>query len=285
MQQMTRDALGTPARRLTRTATLILSLVLPATTLAQTSDSTRAAREPLFVRRDAWIGAAFVAGTVAMFPIDRRLDERLQHRDAQENRLFHHLATDVRLVAQPGALAIGVGMYSIGRLSHVERAADLGLHGTEALLLGSAIGGIVKGVTGRARPYVVADSNPRDFKLFRGFHGGTDLSSFPSGHTIAAFAAAAAVTSETSRWWPRSTVLIAPLMYGGATAVGLSRLYNNKHWASDVVLGAAIGTFSGLKVVRYHHTHPGNRIDRTLLSVTVTPTPDGFAMALGVATR
>ena len=53
-------------------------------------------------------------------------------------------------------------------------------------------------------------------------------------------------------------------MYGGATLVGLSRMYNNKHWASDVVLGAAVGTFSGIKVVRYTHGHTDNRIDRSV---------------------
>ena len=42
-------------------------------------------------------------------------------------------------------------------------------------------------------------------------------------------------------------------------------MYNNAHWASDVVLGAAIGTFTGLKVVRYSHIHPDNAIDRFFL--------------------
>jgi hypothetical protein len=57
-------------------------------------------------------------------------------------------------------------------------------------------------------------------------------------------------------------------MYGGATMIAASRMYNNKHWASDVVMGAAIGTFAGTKVVRYHHSHPGNRIDKWLLNRT-----------------
>ena len=53
--------------------------------------------------------------------------------------------------------------------------------------------------------------------------------------------------------------------YAGATLVGVSRMYNNMHWASDVIGGAAVGTLFGLKVVKYSHSHPGNRIDRALL--------------------
>jgi hypothetical protein len=64
-------------------------------------------------------------------------------------------------------------------------------------------------------------------------------------------------------------------MYGGATLVGLSRMYHNKHWASDVVLGAGIGTFSGLKVVRYSHAHPDNFIDRVILKTSIAPDGHG----------
>ena len=60
-------------------------------------------------------------------------------------------------------------------------------------------------------------------------------------------------------------------MYGGATLVGLSRMYHNKHWASDVALGAAVGTFSGLKVVRYSHAHPDNKVDRVMLMPSSRP--------------
>ena len=40
-------------------------------------------------------------------------------------------------------------------------------------------------------------------------------------------------------------------------------------------MGAAIGTFAGTKVVKYHHSHPGNRIDKWLLRPSVQRTPDG----------
>jgi membrane-associated phospholipid phosphatase len=59
--------------------------------------------------------------------------------------------------------------------------------------------------------------------------------------------------------------------YGGASLIALSRMYNNKHWASDVLMGAAIGTFAGTKVVRYHHSHPGNHLDKWLLGASVAP--------------
>jgi hypothetical protein len=52
-------------------------------------------------------------------------------------------------------------------------------------------------------------------------------------------------------------------------------MYENRHWASDVIMGAAIGTFAGTKVVRYHRTHPGNPIDRWLLNVSASPSELG----------
>ena len=60
-----------------------------------------------------------------------------------------------------------------------------------------------------------------------------------------------------------------------------SRIYNNQHWASDVMAGAAIGTVIGLKVVKYTHSHPGNRIDRKLIkgkaNSVMYPTPLMFS--------
>jgi hypothetical protein len=42
-----------------------------------------------------------------------------------------------------------------------------------------------------------------------------------------------------------------------------------------------VGTFSGLKVVRYSHAHPYNRIDRAILGLQVVPLPNGAGEGLG----
>ena len=231
---------------------------------------------PLFTTHDAILGAAFAGATIVAFPLDKRIANGLENSATRTNKFLDHAATGFELIASPGAYVIGGSLYAIGRLGHFERAADLGLHGTEAVLAADAVTGVLKVLLGRSRPYVTQDSNPHDFK-FGGGLSSDDRTSFPSGHTTSAFAAAAAVTAETSRWWPGSTWIVGPAMYGGATMVGLSRMYHNKHWASDVALGAAIGTFSGQKLVQYVHAHPHNVVDRVLLHTALMPDGRGGA--------
>ncbi|MBW8769385.1 MAG: phosphatase PAP2 family protein [Gemmatimonadetes bacterium] len=234
----------------------------------------REAPLPLFTWRDAALAGGFGAVTVAMFPIDRRVARHLQDSSTQANRFFRNGSKSVQYIADPGAVIIGVSLYGVGRLAHWREVADLGLHGTEAVAVSGAVTTLLKGVVGRARPYVSSDTTPSDFHFGRGFRNGA-YQSFPSGHTTVAFAAAAVVTSESAHWGKRAVWLVAPAMYGGATLVGLSRMYNNAHWASDVALGAAIGTFSGIKVVRFNHTRAHDRLDRWLLGAEITPAPDG----------
>jgi membrane-associated phospholipid phosphatase len=42
-------------------------------------------------------------------------------------------------------------------------------------------------------------------------------------------------------------------------------MYEDKHWASDVLMGAALGTVTGWATVRYHHHRDGNRLDKVFL--------------------
>jgi membrane-associated phospholipid phosphatase len=238
-------------------------------------DTAHASRhQTLFTYRDAAMAAGFVGLTVVMFPVDRHIAEQLQDEDLQAQRFLDRSATGVEWISSPGAFVIGGGLYAVGRLAKKPNLADLGWHGTEAVLISSGVTGLLKGVLGRARPFVTSDTLAHDFKFGGGF-GNADRQSFPSGHTTTAFAAASAVTSEVQRMWPKYTWYAAPVLYGGATLVGLSRMYHNKHWASDVVLGAAVGTFSGLKVVRYSHAHPDNPIDKAMLHATIAPDGHG----------
>lgn len=253
----------------------LLSLALPVQLRAQV-DTIPKGR--VFGWRDAAILEGFAILAVASAPLDRRIARRLQDSTLQQDRWLRKTARIVRTIADPGSYVIGAGLYAFGRLAKNERAADLGLHGTEALAVGHGLALLLKGVVGRARPYHNID-NPHDYQLFRGFGGGP-YRSMPSSHTVAAFAAAAAVTSETSRWWPSSVWYVAPAMYGGAALAGVSRVYNNRHWASDVITGAALGTMAGIMVVRWHHMNPGNTVDRWFLGASIRSTNEGRVVAL-----
>ena len=228
----------------------------------------------LFTYRDAILAGSVAVAARLIHPLDDYFAKALQDSSTQANAKLQTTAKFVRTTAAPGAVIIGVSMYGVGRLAGNHKLASLGLHGTEALLIGELAASAIKGVVGRQRPYV-QPLNANSYQLFRGVKAGNDYRSFPSGHSVAAFAAAAVVTGETSRNAPNTTWIVAPLMYGGAALTGISRMYNNQHWASDVLIGAGIGTFAGLKVVRYHDSHPGNRIDRFFLAASLAPVDGG----------
>ena len=243
-------------------------------TLSQPDTAATQRHKHLFNHRDLIIGAAMTVTTFALFPLDKQIAKDLQDSSTQANQFFKKSSKGFELIASPGAYVIGGGLFLIGRLGNMPRIADIGWHGAESVMVGEGISYVLKGVMGRGRPYVSKGTIPRDFDWGRGFKS-ADWRSFPSGHSTTAFAAAAAVTDETTLWWPRSTWIIGPLMYSGATMVGLSRMYHNKHWASDVALGALIGTFSGKKVVLASHDNPNNIFDRILLGTHVASAEAG----------
>jgi membrane-associated phospholipid phosphatase len=240
---------------------------------AQNADSTSSTR-PLFTYRDAILAGAFAVTARLVHPLDERLRDRLQDSSTQANRKLQTLATFVRTTATPGSYVIGTSMYAVGRIAKNRKLASLGLHGTEALIIGEGVATVVKTVVGRQRPSVTP-ADPNSYQFMRGLSGGDKYRSFPSGHTVSAFAAAAAVTAETSRNAPSTRWIVGPVLYSGAALVGISRMYNNRHWASDVIVGAGIGTFAGLKVVRFNDSHAGNRVDRFFLTGSLVPEPGG----------
>ena len=69
---------------------------------------------------------------------------------------------------------------------------------------------------------------------------GSNKHSFPSGHTATAFMTATMFTKEYGHKSP----WVGVGAYSVATATGLMRMANNKHWLSDVLTGAGIGILS-----------------------------------------
>lgn len=249
-----------------------------------TSDSVATTRRWL-TKHDAMAGALAVLATVAVAPLDARAARLLQEKRLQGIDDLQHTARELSFLGGPGPFVIGAGLYAAGRLTRMPRLSDGALHMTEAVLLAASITGLGKGFSGRALPSV-NDSNPENFQFGRGFHDRNGpFVSFPSGHAAASFAMAAVLTGELDLWRPGIGRFVGPIAYGGAGLVGLARMYQNVHWASDLPLAAAIGTWSGLTVVARSHRKYVKRSDaRTsvptvlvemLRSTTVVPVAGG----------
>lgn len=137
-----------------------------------------------------------------------------------------------------GAAAL---IYGGGILADSPRWKDTGEMIGEALILADGATLILKETTGRGRPTVTTRKD--DFRPL-GFN--TDYDSFPSMHTASSFAFAS-VVARTSQSLP-----VAVASYCAAAFVGYSRLNQDKHWASDIVLAAAIGELAGRVAVSRH---------------------------------
>jgi membrane-associated phospholipid phosphatase len=126
--------------------------------------------------------------------------------------------------------------YVAGDIAGSSAVKSTAVQAGAAAALATAVTGGLKYAVGRARPYA-ARSN-FDFHPFSG------ASSFPSGHTAVAFALATAVAGQTRDGWSDY------VLYGAATLTALSRINDNKHWASDVLVGALVGHLSARWVAR-----------------------------------
>ncbi len=129
------------------------------------------------------------------------------------------------------------GLYIGGRLVKDNRLAGTSLTAAKAFVVSAVAAGIVKQLTHRHRPY--QDAIP-DHANWDGPFSSIEYTSFPSGHSTAAFSMATVYAMEY-----RSKVWVPVLAYTLATGTAVSRMYDNDHWAADVVIGSALGFVTG----------------------------------------
>jgi len=136
-------------------------------------------------------------------------------------------------------IPIVAGYYGYGVLRDHAKAREIGVLGTESLLDGLIVAGVLKEVTRRNRP---DESHPGNF-----WGGGT---SFPSGHAIQMWSVASLVAHEY-----KHNPIVQVTAYSLASIVSASRIAAQKHFASDVVTGGVMGWFIGRYVYQTHMSH------------------------------
>ena len=139
--------------------------------------------------------------------------------------------------------------------------------GGEALLDSLIVVEVLKSVTRRERPYVTHDAG----------HFFDSGDSFPSGHAIGSWALASVVAHEYAhtKWVPFAA-------YGLAGVVSMARFAAQKHYASDIVAGGAMGWFIGRYVYQTHEDHAVHRhaLLHPMIAPQVQPSERAYGLAL-----
>ena len=130
-----------------------------------------------------------------------------------------------------------------GAVSEDDNVRNLGLKLTEATVYSTLINCLIKFLTSRSRPFL--DRGNTDFNPIQ---LGYDQTSFPSLHSTSTFAFSKVMADEIDNIYWKIT------WFTTSTLVALARIYNDQHWLSDVILGAAIGYFIG-EFVSNHSTN------------------------------
>ena len=183
---------------------------------------------------NAKLWALFGVGTAALLATDKSVQTRLPNQGAAKSAS----KWASRLGADYSIYPLTTIFYLYGKADGNPRARDASRLGIEALADAEITVNALKYITQRGRPETRESS-------IAFFHGGD---SFPSGHSIQAWALARVVAREFN-----GTKAVPILAYGLATTVTVSRVAGRRHSPSDAFVGAAMGYFIGDYVYRHHH--------------------------------
>lgn len=228
-------------------------------------DSKKLVSEPFRWKAKQWSTVAGIAGIMAVaYVYDKEIYSFFQRNTS---RVSDNAA---KYAVEPW----GSGLYSIPLLATIyltglknNHHKNVALTGLKAFLLSGGSAVVAKHLFHRHRP---VENDPPSPYLWDGpYPFATSHVSFPSGHTTTAFAVASALAQGyKDKWW------VGVLSYSMATMVGISRIHDGKHWASDVVAGAALGTFIGTALSRL------NLCNESKLSINITPIKDIYGLRM-----
>lgn len=182
--------------------------------------------------------AAFTGTTATLITIDKPVKKIF---DKNHSNLLNNVSKyGFEPMGNYYAGAIIAGFFAHGIFAKNNRSRSTALLAAESFIISGVLVRIPKYLAGRARPDV-ENSSPWDWK---GPFNGT---SFPSGHTTSAFSVASVIAYQY-----RDTPWIPITAYTLAALTGVSRIYDNRHWLSDVFAGAIIGTLTGRFICKQH---------------------------------
>ncbi len=216
---------------------------------------------------DAKLLAAFGAATAGLVATDSRTSAWVDHRRGLS--LPSGQVSSLGTIFGTGGVA--AAFFIAGRAKNDARATETGVLSAEALIDSGVVVGVIKHIMQRPKPSL--DGGRGHF-----FNGGM---SFPSGHSASAWSVATVIAHEY-----KDKPLLHYGAYAAAVAVGISRYAGRSHFLSEVLLGSAIGFYTGRYVYRSHHatTAGDDKLPRgevTKLMPTILPMYDARTRTYG----
>lgn len=229
------------------------------------SDSKKLSVSPIHWNGRQWIAFGAIGLTSALiYTQDEHIRDFVQERRTTSGDKFfrygfEHWGSGYYTVPLLGGLYIG------SRLLKNDRLSATALTAGKAAVVSSVFVNVLKQAAHRHRPY---QDNPADSKNWDGPLGDWHHTSFPSGHTTLAFSVASVLASEYSE-----TVWVPVVAYSLAAGTAISRVYHDKHWTSDVLVGSAFGWATGRFIWKRNSTakvYPVLADDYSMLSLSLT---------------
>jgi len=189
-------------------------------------------KTPLDLRRpEAFKTFLPLAGlTGVLIASDRSISRRVSASQVQRSQDL----SNVTAFSLAGGAA---GLYAFGKLTNNDHLRETGFLSSEALLNSALITYALQRAIGRQPPTEGGGKGA--------FLAGGD--SFPSAHAAIAWSVASTVAHE----YPGPLTKL--VVYGLASAVTVTRVTGKQHFASDAVVGSALGWYVGRQIYRRHH--------------------------------
>ncbi len=232
---------------------------------------------PFKFKTKQWLltGAA-IGITAALIHVDNEIDDWAKVQKQNHSWVNKTSPIITELGGTYGILSV-VAFGSVSAVFKNEKGVQTSLLASQAMLTSGVWVHIIKAFTGRERPeadYVYSKSEggkwygpfvqyDQDLPVNK---PGSSFDSFPSGHTATAFSIATVFASQY-----KDTRFIPLISYSLASLVGVSRLTEHKHWASDVFAGALLGYVTGKQVVANFNKNQQSNVSKMSSKSNIRP--------------
>jgi len=222
--------------------------------------------QPLHWQGDDWLTfGSIVAGAAALSIIDKDVRGFFMRN---QGRTGDAVAKIGEFYGEPLSVVLITGsIYLFGNIADDSWARETAIIMTAALFPGGIYQTTAKFSAGRARPYLELGNYH-----FNPFRMEEDYYSFVSGHTLVAMTTSFVLASRINN------TIVKGFLYSLGIVAGISRMYSDNHWISDVFLGGALAAAVTHTATDWHKSRKINNISG--LNFNVFPSKNGLTINL-----